>query len=116
MRSDRERLLDVQEDIERIEKYSARGRDAFEQDELIQTWIVHHLQIIGEATRALSEQTRDAHPNIPWKQINGMRNILVHHYFGIDVPVVWSVVENDLQPLKNDVQQILDSQPDDSDS
>ena len=54
MRSDRERLLDIQEAIERIEKYATRGREAFERDELIQTWILHHLQIIGEAARALS--------------------------------------------------------------
>ena len=49
MRSDRERLLDVIEAIERIEKYTAQGREAFERDELVQTWVVHHLQIIGEA-------------------------------------------------------------------
>ena len=112
MRSDRERLLDIQEAIERIEKYAGQGSSAFEQDELIQTWIVHHLQIIGEAARALSEQMRDAHPQVPWKEIIGMRNILVHHYFGIDAPVVWSVVENNLQPLKTDVQKIVDSLPD----
>jgi uncharacterized protein with HEPN domain len=111
MRSDRERLLDVQEAIARIERYAAKGREAFEQDELIQTWIVHHLQIIGEAARGLSDLTRDANQQVPWNQIIGMRNILVHHYFGIDVPVVWSVVENHLQSLKTNVQQILDSLP-----
>lgn len=60
MRDDRERLLDIQEAIERIEKYAVRGREAFERDELIQTWVLHHLQIIGEAVRALSpELTRE---------------------------------------------------------
>lgn len=116
MRSDPERLQDIQEAIERIEKYSAQGRDVFERDELIQTWIVYHLQIIGEASRGLSESTRNNHPQVPWNQIIGMRNILVHHYFGIDVPVVWSVVENDLEPLKDNVAEILKSLSDGNDS
>jgi uncharacterized protein with HEPN domain len=107
MREDRERLLDIQEAIERIEKYAARGQEAFEQDELIQTWIVHHLQIIGEASRAITSALRDQYPAVPWTKIVGMRNILVHDYFGIDTEVVWSVVENDLEPLKKNIVTIL---------
>ena len=85
MRRDRQRLEDISEAIERIEKYSRAGRAAFDRDELVQTWVVHHLQIIGEAVRALSEETRSRRPEIPWAQIAGMRNILVHDYFGIDL-------------------------------
>lgn len=107
MREDRERLLDIQEAIERIEKYAAHGREAFVQDELIQTWIVHHLQILGEASRALSSSLRDQHPEVPWTKIIGMRNILVHDYFGIDTEVVWAVVENDLAPLKSNIVTML---------
>ena len=51
---------------------------AFDQDELIQTWVVHHLQIIGEASRGISQSFRDQYPTIPWTKIVGMRNILVH--------------------------------------
>ena len=76
MRDDRVRLLDIQEAIERIEKYARQGHEAFEQEELIQTWIVHHLQIIGEAARTLSCDLKDQHPEMPSKII-GMRNILV---------------------------------------
>ena len=65
MRDDRERLLDIQEAIERIERYAAHGRMAFEQDELIQNWMVSHIQIIGEASRALSEDLRARHPELP---------------------------------------------------
>ena len=107
MREDRERLLDIQEAIERIEKYAAQGQEAFEEDELIQTWIVHHLQIIGEASRAITSALRDQYPAVPWMKIIGMRNILVHDYFGIDTDVVWSVVANDLEPLKRNVVTIL---------
>lgn len=107
MRDDRERLLDVQEAIERIERYAAQGREAFEQDELIQTWILHHLQILCEAARAISGDFKQQHPEISWPQIAGMRNILVHHYFGIDLAVVWAVVERDLSVLKQQVAALL---------
>jgi uncharacterized protein with HEPN domain len=107
MREDRERLLDIQEAIERIEKYAAQGQEAFEQDELVQTWIVHHLQIIGEAFRTIAPALRDQYPAVPWTKIIGMRNILVHDYFGIDTDVVWAVVENDLEPLKQNIVTIL---------
>lgn len=107
MRSDRERLLDVVEAIERIERYAARGRAAFEQDELIQNWVVHHLQIIGEACRGLSSDFRLQQSQVPWAKIVGMRNILVHRYFGIDPEAVWLVVEADLPDLKASIKSIL---------
>ena len=58
MRDDRERLLDIREAIRPIEKYSSRGRDVFERNELVQTWIVHHLQIIGEAAERSAREGR----------------------------------------------------------
>lgn len=108
MRDDRERLLDIQEAIERIEKYSACGREKFEQDELIQTWVLHHLQIIGEAVRALSTELTQKHSEVAWAKIVGMRNILVHNYFNIDAAIVWAVIENDLPILKQQVTELLD--------
>ncbi|QQS45939.1 MAG: DUF86 domain-containing protein [Acidobacteriota bacterium] len=108
MRDDRERLLDIQEAIERIEKYASQGREVFEQDELIQTWVPHHLQILCEAARAISNDFKQHNPEISWVQIAGMRNILVHQYFGIDLAVVWAVIERDLTALKNQVADLLD--------
>ena len=107
MRDDRERLLDIQEATDRIEKYAAQGRQVFERDELVQNWTVHHLQIIGEACRALSSEFRDQHSEVPWSKIIGMRNVLVHDYFDIDVAAVWSVVERDLPDLKRKIGAIL---------
>ena len=69
MRRDRQRLEDILEAIERIEKYASGGRATFDRDELVQTWVLHHLQIIGEAVRGLSDEIRSAHPDIPWAQI-----------------------------------------------
>ena len=119
MRDDCGRLADILEAVERIEKYSQRGRLAFENDELIQTWIVHHLQILGEAARALSDTTRAATSQIPWRQIIGMRHILVHQYFGIDTDIVWNVVENELPGFHKQVELLRDQlsaaeSPDDS--
>ena len=62
MRDDRERLRDILEAIERIEKYAVGGRHTLEKEELLQTWVVHHLMIIGEACRALSASFRTKHP------------------------------------------------------
>lgn len=69
------------------------------------------MQIIGEAARGVSPQLRDRHSEIPWTQIVGMRNILVHVYFGVDVDVVWDVVERDLQDLKGNAEAILNTLP-----
>ena len=108
MRNDRERLLDIQEAIENIQKYAIRGKDAFSEDELIQTWILHHIQILGEAAARISDEFQEQHADIPWFKIVGMRNILVHDYFKIDINAVWSVVENDLPTLYDQIQYILD--------
>ena len=84
MRDDGERLRDILEAIERIEKYQERGSKAFHSDELVQTWIVHHLQIVGEAVNKLSDELRKRHPEIPWPEIVAMRNVLVHDYFTVE--------------------------------
>ena len=107
MRDDRERLQDVLEAIERIEKYASRGRAALFEDELVQTWVVHHLVILGEACRALSAGFRAAHPDEAWALAAGLRNVIVHEYFGIDLEVLWGVVERDLPKLKRLVEQTL---------
>ena len=110
MRDVYERLRNIQEAIERIWKYTNQGQDLFDQDELIQTWVIHHLEIIGHAARAIPQDFRDLHPEISWRQINGMRNILVHHYFGINRDRVWAVVEHDLPGLKSSVDALLTGQ------
>lgn len=107
MRDDREKLRDILEAIERINKYAVQGRQSFEQNELIQTWFIQHLQVIGEASRALSAEVREQNPQVPWSQIVGMRNVLAHNYFEIDLDVVWLVVERELPNLKPQVQSIL---------
>jgi uncharacterized protein with HEPN domain len=109
MRSERERLLDILEAIERIEKYAVKGKRAFEVDELIQNWMVNHITVIGEACRSLSDDFQSRYADVPWADIIGMRNILIHHYFGIDEDAVWSVIEKDIPELKINIETILKS-------
>jgi len=109
VRDPRERLRDVLEAIERIERYAVRGRDAFEGDELLQSWFVRHLQIIGEAVRTLPADVRAHAPDVPWSKIVGMRHILVHDYFEIDADAVWEAVERDIPELKRHIQALLGS-------
>ena len=108
MRDDTVRLHDILEAIEHIEKYAVKGQTAFEADELIQVWFLRHLQIIGEASRALSSSLKDSHPEIPWAKIIGMRHILVHDYLGVNLEKVWKIIENDLPVLERQVRAILD--------
>jgi uncharacterized protein with HEPN domain len=100
------RLADILEAIAAIRRHAVRGRAAFDRDELLQVWVVHHLQVIGEAAARLDPAIRSASP-APWAGMIGMRNILVHHYFGIDREAVWRVVERDLDPLEAEVRRLL---------
>ncbi len=111
MRTDRERLGDAIESIDRCLTQAERGHAAFAADPLVQVWMVHHLEILGEACRALTPALRAAHPDIPWAAIIGMRNVLVHDYFGIDLGEVWSTVERDLPALRAQLQVVFDSLP-----
>ena len=107
MRDDRQRLKDILKAADQIVSKTGDGREAFEADEMLQVWVLHHLQIIGEAARSLSQEFRQRHPDRVWAEAAGMRNILVHHYFEIDAEEVWKVVARDLAALRNRVVQIL---------
>jgi uncharacterized protein with HEPN domain len=109
MRDDRERLRDILEASTRIEKYTANGRDAFDNEELIQSWVLRHVQIIGEAARTLSPEFRAQDAEIQWPEMIGTRHILVHRYFGIDDDLVWEIVETNLPELKRAVATIIQS-------
>ncbi|KAM3099301.1 DUF86 domain-containing protein [Phormidesmis sp. 146-12] len=107
MRRDSERLRDILEAIEAIERYTHQGREAFDEQELIQVWVVHHLQVIGEAANALSNELIDRYPETPWVQIVAFRNLVVHEYFRVSLNLVWSIVQNNLPSLKSTVEIML---------
>jgi uncharacterized protein with HEPN domain len=111
MRDLRQRLHDILEAISQIEEQRANGKTVFDGSPLVQTWMVHHLMIIGEAVRSIDPATRQKYPSIPWRQIAGMRSILVHDYFHINQEIVWETVEKHVPVLKEQVQQVLASLP-----
>jgi len=109
MRSTERRLADILEAVRRIQrKVEDVDRDEFGRDEMLQVWVVHHLQIIGEACRNLPEDLRDRYSDIPWSEIIGMRHYLVHEYFQIDLDTTWNVVRNELDPLAEDLECVLE--------
>jgi uncharacterized protein with HEPN domain len=109
MRSPQERLLDILEAIARIERYVALGKARFLEDELIQVWIVHHLERIGEAAARLGREFHEAHPQVPWREMAAMRNLLVHEYFSVDLEEVWETAVRELPLLKAQIQTLLES-------
>ncbi len=107
MRDPRERVRDILDAIAAIERYIGRGRKAFEEDELLQNWFVRQLEIIGEAARSLPEEVRLLAPEIQWHKIIGMRNVLAHGYFEIDLDLVWDTVSCDIPLLKPMLEHLL---------
>lgn len=107
MRSDLERLQDIWQGINLIAEYTVSGKQSFAQNQLIQSGVLYQIIIIGEAAGDLSADLRSRHPEIPWRQIIGMRNLVSHEYFRVDLEVVWLVVERDLPKLKLTVEAIL---------
>jgi uncharacterized protein with HEPN domain len=111
MRSDRERLLDALDAIRSVEEKTVLGADHFFSDEMVQVWVIHHLEIVGEAVSRLSQDIRQEYPDVPWSRIVAMRNILVHHYFSVDSRQVWNTVVTDLPTLKGVIETIIQSLP-----
>lgn len=113
MRSDRLRLTDILEAIAVVEQFRPADRAAFDADPLLQSHIFRHLTIIGEAAWSLSQPLKGKYPHVPWKQIEGMRHILVHDYFKVDWDIVYAAASNDVAILKPQIELILRSLPPD---
>ncbi|MBN2224888.1 MAG: DUF86 domain-containing protein [Deltaproteobacteria bacterium] len=108
MRDDSARLSDILEAIEAIQRKTVVDKETFKHDEMIQVWVVHHIQIIGEAAAALSKEFRERHTDIPWTDTISMRNVLVHHYFGIDYEQIWDTAMIDIPILKEKILKIME--------
>jgi uncharacterized protein with HEPN domain len=109
MKDDRIYLFHIRDAIQHILIYTDGGRESFFADRKTQDAVVRNLEIIGEATKHLSQPLKEAHPEIAWKPIAGMRDKLIHDYFGINLQLVWDVVERDLPTLQRKIAQLLDS-------
>jgi len=81
---------------------------AFQDDQKTIFAVARAVQIVGEASKQIPLEIRDAYPSIPWKEIAGMRDKMIHHYFGINLKILWNTAQKDFPQLKQKIQQILD--------
>lgn len=101
-------LDDIVEVLSKIELYTqSLAADSFSQNDVVVDAVIRNLEILGEAANNLPEEITQRHPEIPWAQMVGLRNLLIHEYFGIDTSIIWAIVSEDLPGLKEKVQNLL---------
>ncbi len=95
---------DILDAINKIEKYteSIDIKDFFEST-LITDAVVRNLEIIGEASKNVPTEIQNKHADIPWRKLSGIRNRIVHEYFGVDLNIIWYIIKNELIPLKEQI-------------
>jgi uncharacterized protein with HEPN domain len=104
-------LQHIGDAIARIEAYTTGGRRVFLADTMVQDAVIRNLEVIGEAARNLPLNLRRQYPKIPWRSITALRNVLIHEYFGVDLEIVWRVVDRRLPALKHHVELMLKKSP-----
>ncbi len=100
-------LAHIMECIQKIERFTQGGKERFLEDELVQDAVLRNFEVIGEAAKRLDEVYRASHPEIPWRAIAGLRDVLIHQYEGVDLERVWAIVEKDLPGLKQSIAGLL---------
>ncbi|MEK6760565.1 MAG: DUF86 domain-containing protein [Nanoarchaeota archaeon] len=101
----------IEDSIRLIENYARNVSEAdFFRDKKIQDAIVRRLEIIGEAAKNIPSSLRQRFQEVPWKEMMGIRDKIAHHYFGIDLKIVWNVIKKDLPKLKKEIRKILDKE------
>lgn len=107
----RDDLVYLQHILDAIAKVKAylQGKDKglFEQDTLLQDGVIRQIEVIGEATKRLSKGLRNKYGHIPWQDIAGMRDKLIHDYFGVDIDQVWLTATEDLPVLEVEIEKIV---------
>lgn len=107
MKTDKIYIIHIIECISHIEEYTQNDKSTFFESTLVQDATIRNLEIIGEATKKVSLSLRQSHPEVPWKEMAGLRDVLIHDYFGVDVNIVWNVIEREIPKLKLALEKIL---------
>lgn len=108
MRHDAEYLVDMLDAAKTIRLWAANiSEEEFVNDKLLQSAILFQLMIIGETASGISEDIRSRYQNIEWKSLRGFRNIIVHSYFRLSLPIVWSAADTDARLLVEEVEKVL---------
>ena len=106
-REDSAILQDIKEAIKRIISYTSKiDYEEFLQDFKTQDAVIRNIEILGEAAKSLSNETRDKYPDIPWKDIAGTRDRLIHDYFGVNIDIIWDIAKNEIQSLSTQLKAI----------
>jgi uncharacterized protein with HEPN domain len=92
-------LKHVRDALLAVLEYTSQGRAGFLGSKLVQDAVLRNLEVIGEAVKGLDDATKARAPDVPWRRIAGMRDVLIHHYFGVDLESVWQVVETEVPRL-----------------
>ena len=109
MKDERLYLSNIQECIERIEEYTKGGKEEFMATKIIQDAVIRNFEIIGEATKRLSPELRSKYSDVPWQQIAGLRDVLIHDYLKVNLNLVWQIIEQNLSDLKRQVKAIIEN-------
>ena len=104
-RGDIELLDDISEAIRRLEIYSQNmGYEDFLEDTKTQDAVLRNLEIIGEAAKNITDELKEKHPQILWKDVAGIRDKLIHRYFGVNLEIVWTIIDEDLPQLRKEIR------------
>jgi len=103
-------IEDIQESISKIEEYTkAVSRDDFFSNTQVQDAVLRRLEIMGEAVKNIPDEFKNRYPEIPWKKVAGLRDVLTHAYFGVNLERIWKIIEEDIPHLKSEMAKVRGS-------